>query len=1711
MLRKTGRSISSSHPNIASNNGPSGSLPSSPAMRRRRKESECMLKLERVLGLTSNKPMILSVNSTHDLVAYAAGCVVVLYNHKLDKQVGLLCSATLNKAPSSSSGDGVLSASGPGSHHSGILGLGGSGVGSSRGIASLGGSPRSMAGTQWMNHPMASANINPLAGLAPMSLAEPSSSFGASNPSSNKNVKPKPISCLSFSPDGQFLAIGEMGHQPRILIWEVASQSLVGELQGHKFGVQAVQFSPNSKFVVSLGFQHDGYIHVWNWRTNTQIASNKVTSKVNALAFSADGSYFVTAGLRHIKFWYLNVGANKRAGSSSTRVLDGRSGILGELRDSSYVDVVCSQDGRFTYAITSNGILCVFSEGRIMEKWIDLHVRGAYSINLEERCVICACTDGFIRLFEPETLQYIVTLPKPSPVGTFGIETHQEPQEEQAQHEIIADVLASQFDASSSSLICIYSDRSIIVWNLTDYKNAVVSTSHHFHSDCVWGVEMVPELATGEQGGNLFPPETFATYSADGSIIFWSLNDNVSTLPPLSDPNRLSTSDTIADPPLAHKEIVRVLYADEHCRSWIQSPDTQDPMDPGYNIVPLECGVRMVKISPDGKLLASGDKGGNLRVHSLATLEKLTYQEAHDTEILAIDFTDSKAQDSAVLVATAGRDRLLHIFDVQNDYALVQTLDDHSSSITCIKFAADGSRMMSCGADKSIIFRSCQKNEDGMTFLPYHQAPGRATFYDMALHGPSQTISVVSGDRRFSVYALESGKSIHTFKAETKGNDLTAGMAEVCSMNHLSMDPTGTIAAASGSDKSVRIYDLLHGTCLAHMIAHSELVTGVKFTTGFTRVISTSADGCVLVWRLSKDIVRRIQTRMLENVTLPSYLQAKVADKLSIPISNSTLGVSPKPLKIKKSTDRLTYASDYSNPSRRNSTTSLMSDDFDVQSDDLNPSQLQQQRSRYMSKDSRVEDISQDFTPVSVAKPTSTRTAGTRTRTSTASSVRTPLNRSRQNSASQPVTPRSNLSSSRSAVLSELPPWNKNIVKEKVVIPPSTLSSQKPPEPTSPRQRVTKALVKGKWLPTPTNPRPRAISLGVPNEKSIISSDPSVQETAEQRERHALSDHTPRSHAGATSVASADDDEMSDETDFDDGLGFVPPGICDSPVKDAPDPDTRLKVEPKRASTSDSAARPIPRTTDSIDSTGEPVDATASGVETEDELVGQETGGSEERDGDDEEAEDEESVIDSASDHDALSPIQSRFRSLGMDIPGPVEVAGSFEEGERLRSPVSGYNSATASPLSRRASLKPAELGRRSLSAKFLTAHAATIMLGLTRSSMQERNGYTGNEGLQEGAPLELSSADTTPALEEDKEMALADTEHVEPVAADAGSRPTSSSHSELTETDVAQSRDHQPMLFEDRLNPVSLNSLTKAVMRRRARSSAIAPSVTQSPTQSHIQDGAVAEEHSGPNDSPGVTTRGSASEDLSKEVERTRKRLQELGYLSSPTATTAAGSHRPSSLGSVLTTISADKFADELISRDQVERIDIRPPAGGMDVEARPMSPPPMQSSSTKSILTSPAHVTSPVIKRNTSHGGVVVAPPFHGQTDGQARAQASLDMALAGIVQSDRATPPPPTGQHESVKPKKATTRDKDGSGGEDDASLRDAFARISFLISHKAKSAMVHLNAGDNAGAEHLADTQAWVKETRDGLLKLVGEAQGHLWTLEQAFAASSEDVE
>lgn len=55
------------------------------------------------------------------------------------------------------------------------------------------------------------------------------------------------------------------------------------------------------------------------------------------------------------------------------------------------------------------------------------------------------------------------------------------------------------------------------------------------------------------------------------------------------------------------------------------------------------------------------------------------------------------------LLASASRDRLIHVLNVEKNYNLEQTLDDHSSSITAIKFAGE-CLPPSCWTSTDILF-----------------------------------------------------------------------------------------------------------------------------------------------------------------------------------------------------------------------------------------------------------------------------------------------------------------------------------------------------------------------------------------------------------------------------------------------------------------------------------------------------------------------------------------------------------------------------------------------------------------------------------------------------------------------------------------------------------------------------------------------------------------------------------------------------------------------------------------------------------------------------------------------------------------------------------------------------------------------------------------------------------------------------------------------
>lgn len=137
--------------------------------------------------------------------------------------------------------------------------------------------------------------------------------------------------------------------------------------------------------------------------------------------------------------------------------------------------------------------------------------------------------------------------------------------------------------------------------------------------------------------------------------------------------------------------------------------------------------LRCMRLSHDGSMLAAGDTAGNVHVYDVVTLQLLFVQEAHDSDVLCLDFSppaapsapaaasgssrlstsssSSSKRDGKGFAVSGSRDMLIHVYDAHNGFRLLETLDDHQAEVTAVRFTAGGRGLVSCGADHSIIFR----------------------------------------------------------------------------------------------------------------------------------------------------------------------------------------------------------------------------------------------------------------------------------------------------------------------------------------------------------------------------------------------------------------------------------------------------------------------------------------------------------------------------------------------------------------------------------------------------------------------------------------------------------------------------------------------------------------------------------------------------------------------------------------------------------------------------------------------------------------------------------------------------------------------------------------------------------------------------------------------------------------------------------------------
>ncbi|CAK7232371.1 hypothetical protein SEUCBS140593_008238 [Sporothrix eucalyptigena] len=711
------------------------------------------------------------------------------------------------------------------------------------------------------------------------------SSFGlpdwAESPTSGKTwtqrERIKSATCLSLSRDGRFLAVGETGYAPRVLIFnldDTSSDIPLVSINEHSFGVTAVAWSADSRYLASLGAANDGFLYIWRIDPRTGAAKlfqqNRCTSYVRGMIWMGSNN-LVTFGVRHVKVWRIEEGAGVSTSPTKARY-GGNDGYASTPPPPSYQQQKEQQPQQRT--LPGRNILL----GSLLEATFSC----AAPLS-DGRAVICSET-GDICLLESVNKQMKLTRVRDTrfPLTCVSVRGDRVYFGSKAGHSMTMDLedllLESRrvaqipsapstpsLSSSSPSLqsrmsFCVPSTRTglVAIGFLTGH---VVTIDTRQSIDIFSGVDHVPgddpaphvkripipghgEPILGIQALTM-PNDanaSFFTWSSSGRILLWNIDGEIQS--------------SLQIP--------------------IDRAETGDDLEPTNQL-------SAVRATQGGKLFVTADRCGVLRIVDFATKETILETKAHASVCQSISIFE---KGQKLLIATCGRDRTAQLFHRLRDGTMehFQTLEFAAKAVQVIISPDD--KVITCSFDRTLQVYDLVSKEDEpdvMAAIPARVITLKASPSSMTLSPDARTVFVSLLDRTICQYDLTTSRLVTSFKCIDEGGAESAMLDALIygtqasgmpmspnpsSLNTMSND-TPFLLGLSNTDKSVRIYDANTGAFLDREWGHTEAINGValieedgetdsptkpegpsSFPGGCRKVVSVGSDGTIMFWSL---------------------------------------------------------------------------------------------------------------------------------------------------------------------------------------------------------------------------------------------------------------------------------------------------------------------------------------------------------------------------------------------------------------------------------------------------------------------------------------------------------------------------------------------------------------------------------------------------------------------------------------------------------------------------------------------------------------------------------------------------------------------------------------------------------------------------------------------------------------------------------------------
>ncbi|KAI1322982.1 WD domain-containing protein [Xylariaceae sp. FL0255] len=615
----------------------------------------------------------------------------------------------------------------------------------------------------------------------------------------------KAATCLSLSKDGRFLAVGETGYAPRVLVYSLEDRSSdipLVSISEHTFGVKAVAWSPDSKFLASLGSSNDGFLYVWRIDSRTGAArlfqQNRCTTFIRGLVWM--GNNLITLGVRHVKVWRIEEEKapspvkQKFAGdvgpsSQSQKTLPGRNVLLGNMIEATFSCAAAIDDTK-AIICSETGDVCLLDDNDKQFKLTQILESGFVTSCVAIRdgsAYIGGRSGGFATL---DLASFLKSSPNCLRITT-------EPSTN-------AGALALGF--LREKMVTVDSKRSIDIWNhnrVSETANVdLISIPIPGHGNSVLGVGSLSQPNAAEAH--------FYTWSKSGEVVLWASDGTV-------------------------KSSIQVPLDDAYLED---EPD-------------LINHVVTVRATRDGTFFVTGDKLGFIKVIDFATKQCVSSMKAHSADCQYVTIYENGSQ---LLIASSGRDRTAQLFHrlSNGEFEHFQTLE--FAARVCQVIIPSNDRVITCSMDRTLQIHDLLTKEgdkDIMAAIPSRTLSLKASPMSMAMGPDAKSLFVSQVDRSIHLFDLDTGKVTRSFKCVDESG------VEAVAVDSLSYHPAtdkepAFLLGLSNTDKSIRMYDAQTGQFLAREWGHTEAIQGVAMTEEeeTRKVVSVGSDGTTMIWEV---------------------------------------------------------------------------------------------------------------------------------------------------------------------------------------------------------------------------------------------------------------------------------------------------------------------------------------------------------------------------------------------------------------------------------------------------------------------------------------------------------------------------------------------------------------------------------------------------------------------------------------------------------------------------------------------------------------------------------------------------------------------------------------------------------------------------------------------------------------------------------------------